>query len=47
MKNGGISPSPWLAYPTLDHQVVLGADGIEVADCSIHAYRVDAHTYKG
>jgi len=43
MKNGGISPSPWHADPTFDHQVVLGADRIMVADCSIHHRRRSIH----
>lgn len=43
MKNGGISPSPWYADPTFGRQVVLGADGIQVADCSIHHRRRSFH----
>lgn len=39
MESAGLSPSPWHADPAFDHQVVLGADGILVADCSIHHRR--------
>lgn len=29
---------PWVTDPEFDHQVVLGADGVMVADCAIMAW---------
>lgn len=35
MKKAASTPTPWSTDPAFKHEAVLGADGVQVADCSI------------